>query len=319
MVKYVLRRFCEMIITLFLIGTATFFLLSAIPGNALTGTIEKLPEEVQTNIIAKYGYDKPVIERYFLTLKNVVVEHEFGESITHPGQTLSSMIKEKMPISTRLGIQQVVVGVTIGLILGIIAAIKRGTPLDYTIVFLAMLLVSMPSLVISLLLQKYFAGGELLSLPIIGWPSGQELWFGGWEYTILPTLAGACGYIAYYSRLMKTSMLDSINQEYTLTARAKGLSEFQIITKHVLRNSFIPIVTVLPGTIAGVISGSLFIEKVFAIPGVGQYFLNSIYERDVPMIMGQTIFYTIIYLFVIFITDILYPMVDPRISIVESK
>lgn len=315
MFKYVLRRCGEMILTLFLIYTATFFLLAAIPGNALTGTIEKLPKTVQETMIAKYGYDKPVFERYLINTKNIIFKKEFGESITNPGQTLTSVIKEKMPVSARLGIQQVILGVTVGLILGIISAIRRGTPADYGIVLTAMILVSTPSLVMSLLLQKYCAGGSTFQLPIIGWPSGKQLWFGGWKFTILPTIAGACGYIAHYSRLMRTSMLESINKEYTLTARAKGLSEFKIITRHVFRNSFIPIVTILPGTIAGVIGGSLFIERVFAIPGIGQYFLDSIYSRDVPMIMGQTMLYTIIYLFVILITDILYPIVDPRIKI----
>ena len=124
----------------------------------------------------------------------------------------------------------------------------------------------MPSLVISLLLQKYCANGDLFKLPIIGWPKGKELWFGGWKYTILPTIAGSCSFIAYYSRLTKTSMLESINQEYTLTARAKGLSEMQVVKNHVVRNSFIPIITVLPTTVASILTGSLFIERVFSIP-----------------------------------------------------
>lgn len=319
MVKYIIRRLCEAIVTIFLIATSTFFLLEAVPGNALTGEIEKLPAEVQQNIMAKYGYDKPVIERYFITMKNAIVNQDFGESIVKPGETLSSVMKAKVPVSARLGIQQILVGVTIGIILGIIAAIKRGTIVDYIIVFLAMAFASLPSLVISLLLQKYCAGGDILGLPIIGWPTGDELWFGGWKYTILPTLAGAIGYMAGYSRLTRTSMLECINEEYTLTAEAKGLSKYQIIKRHVIRNSSIPIVTCLPLTISGVIGGSLFIEKVFSIPGIGQYFLQSIYARDLPMIMGQTIFYSMVYIVVIFITDILYTIVDPRISIVTHK
>ena len=317
MAKYIARRFCEMVLTLFLVGTATFFLLSALPGNALTGKIEKFPEQIQEQMIKKYGYDKPVLERYVITLKNFVVDGNFGESINRPGETLSQVIKTRMPASARLGIQQIFLGVTLGIILGIISAMKRATVVDYIILVGAMILVSMPSLVVSLLLQKYCAGGSLLQLPIIGWPSGSDLWFGGWEYTILPTIAGACSYLAYYTRLMKTSMLECINQEYTLTARAKGLSEIKVIVRHVLRNSFIPLVTVLPMTVSGIIDGSLFIEKVFAIPGRGNYFLEAIYGRDVPMIMGQTIFYAAIFVVVIFITDILYTVVDPRIRITK--
>lgn len=319
MTKYIARRFGEMILTLFLIATSTFFLLGVIPGNALTGKIEKFPEKIQEQMLAKYGYDKPLLERYVITMKNMVFKGDFGQSVNRPGESLNTILRDKMPISTRLGVQQVAVGVTLGIILGIIAAMKRATAIDYIILVVAMILISMPSLVLSLLLQKYgAANSNFFNLPIIGWPSGKDLWFGGWEYTILPTIAGACGYIASYARLMKTSMLDVINQEYVLTARSKGLSEFKVVTRHILRNSFIPIITVLPMTIAGVISGSLFIERVFAIPGIGKYFVEAVQGRDIPMVMGQTIFFSAIYLVVIFVTDILYTVVDPRIKIVKG-
>lgn len=315
--KYITRRFFEMIITLFLIGTATFFLLGAIPGTAIDKKIQKLPEATKQVVIEKYGYDKPIVERYFITLKNYIVNQEFGESIVRAGDTVSSIVKAKMPVSARLGIQQILVGVTLGLLLGIIAAMNRGKIVDYIILVGAMLFASVPPLVLSLLLQKYMAKGAIFNLPIIGWPKGDELLFGGWKYTILPTLAGAGIYLAYYTRLMKTSMLDSINQEYTLTARSKGLSEFAIVRKHVFRNSFIPIITVLPVAISGVISGSFFIERVFAIPGAGQYFIQATTDRDVPILMGLTLLYAAIYIIAIFISDILYTVVDPRIRLVK--
>lgn len=317
MIKYVVRRFFEMIITLYLIGTATFFLLSAIPGTAIDKKIQKLPEQTKQIVIAKYGYDKPVMERYVLTLKNYIIKGEFGESLVHAGDTVSSIVKNKMPISSRLGIQQIVVGVSLGIILGVIAAMNRGKLIDYIILVGVMILASVPSLVLSLLLQKYLAKGPIFNLPIIGWPKGADLWFGGWKYTILPTLAGAGTYLAYYARLMKTSMLDSINQDYTLTARSKGLSEVDIVKKHVLRNSFIPIITVLPVAISGVISGSFFIERVFAIPGAGQYYIQASNDRDIPILMGLTLLYALIYLIAIFITDILYTVIDPRIRLVK--
>ncbi|MGG7144069.1 ABC transporter permease [Clostridium nigeriense] len=317
MAKYIVRRFVEMIITLYLIGTATFFLLAAIPGTAIDKKIQKLPEQTKQIVIAKYGYDKPVVERYFITLKNYIIKGEFGESLVHAGDTVSSIVKNKMPVSSRLGIQQIVVGVSLGIILGIVAAMNRGKTIDYVILVGVMLLASVPSLVLSLLLQKYLAKGAILNLPIIGWPKGADLWFGGWKYTILPTIAGAGAYLSYYARLMKTSMLDSINQDYTLTARSKGLSESAIVRKHVLRNSFIPIITVLPVAISGVISGSFFIERVFAIPGAGQYFIQAANDRDIPILMGLTLLYALIYLIAIFITDILYTVVDPRIRLVK--
>ncbi len=317
MIRYVVRRFIEMIITIYLIGTATFFLLAAVPGTAIDKKIQKLPEQTKQIVIAKYGYDKPVMERYLITLKNYVVKGEFGESLVHAGDTLSSIVKNKMPVSSRLGIQQIIVGVSLGIILGIIAAMNRGKIIDYVILLSVLILASVPSLVLSLLLQQYLAKGPIFNLPIIGWPKGADIWFGGWKYTILPTLAGAGTYLAYYARLMKTSMLDSINQDYTLTARSKGLSEVEIVKKHVLRNSFIPIITVLPVAISGVISGSFFIERVFAIPGAGQYFIQASNDRDIPILMGLTLLYALIYLITIFITDILYTVVDPRIRLVK--
>lgn len=317
--KYLIRRVGEMIITLYLIITATFFLLAAIPGNALTAKIVKLPATVQETIMEKYGYNKPVMERYLVIMKNMVLEGDFGTSIVRPGDTFSKNLKDRLPVTIRLSVQQILVGVTVGILLGIIAAMKRGTVWDHTILLMSMLLVSVPSLVISLLLQKYGANGDLLKLPIIGWPKGKDLWFGGWKYTILPTIAGACSFIAYYSRLTKTSMLESINQEYTLTARAKGLSEVQIVKNHVLRNSFIPIITVLPTTVAGVLTGSLFIERVFSIPGMGRYYIEAVQGRDIPIVLAGTTFYAIITVITMLVTDILYGIVDPRIKIVGGK
>ncbi|WP_313071321.1 ABC transporter permease [Lacrimispora sp.] len=319
MAKYIMRRVLEMLITLLLIVTATFFLLSAIPGNALTSKIAKLPKTVQTKIIQKYGYDKPVIERYVITMKGLIIKGDFGESIIRPGETFVKNLKAKLPVTIRLSIQQILLGVTAGILLGIIAAMKRGSYWDKLILVGAMFLVSMPSLVISLLLQKYCANGDFLKLPIIGWPKGKELWLGGWKYTILPTIAGSCSFIAYYSRLTKTSMLESINQEYTLTARAKGLSEMQIVKNHVIRNSFIPIITVLPSTVAGILTGSLFIERVFSIPGMGRYYIEAVQGRDIPIVLAGTTFYAIITVITMLITDILYGIVDPRIKIGAGK
>lgn len=319
MAKYIARRVMEMLVTLFLIVTATFFLLSAIPGNALTSKIAKLPQTVQTKIIEKYGYDKPVAERYVITMKGLIINGDFGESIIKPGETFNKNLKAKLPVTVRLSIQQILLGVTLGILLGIIAAMKRGSFWDKVILVGAMILVSMPSLVVSLLLQKYCANGELLKLPIIGWPKGKDLWFGGWKFTILPTIAGSCSFIAYYSRLTKTSMLESINQEYTLTARAKGLSEMQIVKNHVVRNSFIPIITVLPTTVAGILTGSLFIERVFSIPGMGRYYIEAVQGRDIPIVLAGTTFYAIITVITMLITDILYVIVDPRIKIGAGK
>lgn len=311
--KYVIRRFFEIIFTLFIVATATFFLLAAVPGDPLVERAEKLPPQIRENLYKKYGLDKPILERYVITMKGLT-KGDFGESIIYPGQTVQSIIKEKLPASARLGLQQMVLGVSIGLILGIIAAVKKGSWIDYLIVITTIFLISIPHLIFGLILQKMFAG-KLGWFPVIGWPKGKDLWFGGWKYTVLPTLTGCFAYIATYARLLKTSMLDVIHQDYTLTAKAKGLSEKQVILKHVLRNSFIPVITILPMSIGMCITGSFFIERIFSIPGIGMYYINAVNGRDLPIIMGETIIIATLYIALIFITDILYSVVDPRIRV----
>lgn len=315
-VLYLFKRLLVMLFTLFIIATATFFLLAATPGDALSARVEKLPDVVAQRLYAKYGLDKPLMERYFITMKGLLVG-DFGESIVYQGETVQSIIRQKGPVSARLGLQQMLLGVTIGLLLGILAAVKKGSFWDYFVVFLSILLISVPSLIFALMLQQVFAG-KLGWFPVIGWPT-TNIWFGGWKYTILPTLAGCFGYIAAYARLLKASMLDVMNHDYILTAESKGLTHREVILHHVLRNSFIPIVTELPMTIAMCITGSFFIESVFSIPGLGLYYVNAVAAQDVTIVMGETVIISAIYIVVVFLTDILYTIVDPRIRIRGGK
>ena len=311
MLKYTVRRFFEMILTLFIIATATFFMLEAVPGDPLSERVERLPESVAENLYHKYGLDKPTMERYVITMKGML-KGDFGESVRMPGYDIHKLLEETLAPSARLGLQSIIVGIGLGLLLGILAAMFKGTWIDYLIVFFSVLMISVPTLIFGLLLQKYVAG-ELGWFPIIGWPKGKELWFGGWKYTILPTLSGCFSYVATYSRLLKTSMLDVINQDYVLAARAKGLSELQIVRRHILRNAFIPIITVLPMSIAFALTGSFFIEKIYSIPGFGRYFIEAIQARDLSIVMGQTVLMAALYIAVVFLVDILYTLVDPRI------
>lgn len=306
-----------MIFTLFVIATATFFLLAAVPGDALTARTDKMPEQIKENLYRKYGLDKPILERYVITMKGLL-KGDFGESIIFEGETVPSILKTKGPISIRLGVQQLILGVGVGLIFGVLAAVKKGTWVDYLVVTFSIILISVPHLIFGMLLQKVFAG-TLRWFPVIGWPKGDELWFGGWRYTVLPTLTGCFVYIASYARLLKTSMLDVMNQDYILTAESKGLSRWQVIRKHVIRNSFIPIITNLPMSIAMCITGSFFIEKIFSIPGIGLYYVNAVSGRDVTIVMGQTVIIAAMYIVVVFMTDILYTVVDPRIRIRGGK
>ncbi len=314
--KYLLKRLAIMVLTLYIIATATFFLLALTPGDALSQRVERLPDKVAERLYARYGLDKPVMERYWITMKGLL-HGDFGESIIYEGETVQSIIREKGPVSARLGIQQMLLGVTLGLLLGILAAVKKGSIWDYLVVCLSILLISVPNLIFALLLQQTFAG-RLHWFPVIGWPT-EGGWLGGWEYTVLPTLAGCFGYIASYARLLKAAMLDVMGQDYILTAESKGLSHKEVILHHVIRNSFIPIITRLPMSVAMCITGSFFVESVFSIPGLGLYYVNAVAAKDVTIVMGETVIIAAIYIFVIFLTDILYTVVDPRIRISGTR
>lgn len=310
------KRAVELLISLFLIATATFFLLAAIPGDALSAQTDRLPEEARAQVYKNSGLDKPVLERYALTV-NSMLHGEFGESIVTPGETLSGALKEKLPASARLGLQQMIIGIPLGLLLGILAAVYKNTWIDRSVTVVSLLLISVPSLVLGLLLQSFF-GGKLGLFPIIGWPEDSEMWLGGWSYTILPTIAGGMSYIAAYARLLKNSMLDVLSSNYIQTAYAKGISGRKVIMHHVVRNAFIPLITSLPVTIAFGITGSVFIESIFVIPGIGQFFVQALTNRDVPIILGETVFLATIYIVSLFVTDVFYTLVDPRIKLVDE-
>ncbi|MBU7557789.1 ABC transporter permease [Weissella paramesenteroides] len=316
MLRMIAKRAVELLISLFLIATATFFLLAAIPGDALSAQTDRLPEEARAQVYKNSGLDKPVLERYAITV-NSMLHGEFGESIVTPGETLSGALKEKLPASARLGLQQMIIGIPLGLLLGILAAVYKNTWIDRSVTVISLLLISVPSLVLGLLLQSFF-GGKLGLFPIIGWPEDSEMWLGGWSYTILPTIAGGMSYIAAYARLLKNSMLDVLSSNYIQTAYAKGISGRKVIMHHVVRNAFIPLITSLPVTIAFGITGSVFIESIFVIPGIGQFFVQALTNRDVPIILGETVFLATIYIVSLFVTDVFYTLVDPRIKLVDE-
>lgn len=315
MTKYIIRRVVEMLFVLFIISSATFFMVNAVPGNPILNKMEKFSDSVKQQMLAKYGYDKPLGQRYLMTM-NGILHFDFGTSLTFPGQTMQSIIKAKLPVSARLGIQTLIFGTVIGVLLGILAAMNRGTWIDYIIIFTAILFISVPSFIFALGLQKTL-GGKVF--PIIGWPEGKDLWFGGWKYTVLPTISGAVGTIAGYTRTLKTSMLDIVNQDYVLTAKSKGLSTSRIVRKHIFRNSLIPFVAGFPAQVMFCIVGSFFIERVFAIPGLGMYYVEAVQNNDLPIVMGTTVIETAMFLVSVLLSDILYPIVDPRIRITGGK
>jgi oligopeptide transport system permease protein len=305
MLKYTLRRFVYMLITLWLIITFTFVLMKNLPGDPFGEASQKIPKDVKVILMKQYGLDKPLWEQYTHYIGNVL-KGDLGVSFQFPTRKVTDVIKQGFPASLELGIVSTIISIIIGLALGITAALKHNKWQDYSAMFIAVLGVSIPSFVLGPILS-YYVGVKL------GWlPAG--LWKGP-KYMILPAFALSFQTIAILARLMRTSMLDVLNMDFIKTAKAKGLGKFSIISKHTIRNAILPVITILGPIFVNVITGTLIVEKIFSVPGLGEQFVASVYSNDYTMISGLTIFYATILMVVLFITDIIYGFVDPRIRL----
>lgn len=305
MVKFILRRFLYALITLWLIASFTFVLMKNLPGNPLGEGAEKIPKATRDMLLKQYGLDKPLWEQY-LTFLNNIIHGDLGASFQFPAHKVTDIIKQAFPSSLELGLISIAIAIIAGLTLGIIAALKHNKAGDYTAMFIAILGVSIPSFVLGPLLS-YYVGVKWGILP-------AGLWKGP-SYRILPAIALSFGTIAILARLMRTSMLDVLNQDYIKTAKSKGLSNFTVVVKHTIRNAILPVITIIGPIFVNVITGTLVVEQIFSVPGLGKHFVSSVYSNDYTMISGLTIFYSAILILVIFITDIVYGFVDPRIRL----
>lgn len=265
-----------------------------------------MPESVRENLNRYYNLDKPKIVQYGLYLKSVVIDMDFGPSLKSSTLTVNDYISKGFPVSFHLGIQSLIIAISFGLILGIIASLNRNRWPDYIAMILAIIGVSVPSFILATILINYFAV-EWRLLPVATWKS--------WAHTILPSISLAMLPMAYIARLMRSSMLEVMGQDYILTATAKGLSKSTIVIKHAIRNAILPVVTVIGIIAANLVTGSFIVESIFGIPGMGDMFVNGIFNRDYPVILGSTIFYSAILIFLIFIVDVAYTWIDPRIKV----
>ena len=305
MAKYVTKRIIYMIITLFLIASFTFFLMKMLPGSPISSAPKLTPEQLAV-VEAKYGLDKPLPEQYLQYLGNMV-KLEFGVSFQFKGADVTQLIINRAGPSFQLGIQALVLGTLIGIILGMIAALKQNTVWDYGSTLIAIFGLSIPSFVFATLLQ-YWVGVKWELLPV-------ALWKNGFSSSIMPTIALAIGPLATAARFVRTEMVEVLSSDYILLAKAKGASRFEIAFKHAFRNALIPLITVMGPLAAGLVTGSLVVEQIFAIPGIGEQFVKSINMNDFPIIMGTTMFYSFLLIVIIFIVDILYGIIDPRIRL----
>ncbi|MFD2209834.1 oligopeptide ABC transporter permease [Virgibacillus halophilus] len=304
MTKYVLQRILYMVITLFIIASITFFLMKFLPGTPFQNE-EKLSEEQVQILNEKYGLDKPIPVQYANYLANIV-KGDLGVSFQFDNQPVTDLLINRMGPSLQLGFQAMFIGTIIGIFLGVIAAMFQNTWIDYGSTFLAVLGKSIPSFVFAALLQ-YYIGVKLQWLPVASWD--------GFSSSIMPTIALAIFPIATAARFMRTELIEVLGSDYIQLAKAKGNSRMEVSIKHAVRNALIPIITVLGPMAVGLMTGSMVVEQIFAIPGIGEQFVKSIQTNDFPIIMGTTIFFAFLLTVIILIVDILYGIIDPRIRL----
>ena len=302
MAKYVVKRVLLAILTIFIVSAITFFSMYAIPGGPFSSE-KALSPAVMAALEARYGLDQPVPVQYFNYMTRLITEHDFGVSLK-TGRDVFETITTGMKVSAKLGLSAAAVAVVFGLIFGSLAALNRGKLVDRVIVFITTLATSAPSFVLATLLLLVFS----IQLGL------APAWSANNQSYVLPVISLCMYPMAYITRLTKTSMLDALNQDYVRTARAKGVATYKVIFKHALRNALIPVVTYVGPMVAFIITGSMVVETIFSTGGLGSYFVTSINNRDYTLIMGVTIFLAILMVTANLITDIVYKLIDPRIT-----
>lgn len=308
MLRYILERVIAGVITILILITITFFMMHAIPGSPFVKGEQPMPQAVLDRIEEKYGLDDPLFIQYLTYLKNIA-QGDFGISFKKSDVAVNDIINRGFPVSAKVGAVAIVISVLIGAALGIVSAVKRASLFDSASMVFATVGISVPTFVTAVLLLYLFAGVFKI-LPTYGLTS--------WRHYILPVTCLSFSPIAYIARMTRSSMLEVMQQDYIRTARAKGVREFFVIIKHGLRNAVLPVVTYLGTLVAGLLTGSFIIERLYAIPGIGKYYVESIGARDYNVILGMTVFFGIFVVICNLIVDILYGIIDPRVKIAEK-
>ena len=303
MTKYVLKRIGISIVTIFVLVSVVFFLARLMPGGPFNDP--KMSATAKANLSAYYGFDKPVLEQY-LTYLNNLIHGNFGFSTKYPSRTVNDLLAGAFPFSADLGIRALCFAISFGLVFGIISALNRGNKIDLFFVIVAVIGTSVPDFIMGAILQYFFA---------IKWGLFPIAQYRGFSYTILPAVGLGFYTMASVSRIMRASMLEVVQQDYIKTARSKGISKFRVTWKHQIRNAIMPVITILGPTVAAVLTGTFVIESLFAIPGMGKYYVESVQNNDYSLILGMTAFYGTFLVFCNMIVDILYGIVDPRVRI----
>ena len=310
MVRYTLVRFAGMLGVLVAISILTFVIMHSIPGGPLDPLKMPVSATTQKNLDAKYGFDKPLYEQY-LRYMWAALHGDLGVPFQSPGETVVGLLARTWKVSAIVGGISLIIAYVVGMALGFISAVRQNTWVDYFATTLAVAGVVTPSFVVALLLILVLSLGLQL-LPTGGWGDS-------WQQAIMPILAFSFGLIAIVARFTRNSVIEVLRSDFVRAARAKGLSQRAVLRRHVLRNALTPVVTIAGPMFAGVITGSFFIETIFRVPGIGQYFTTSAFQRDYPMIMALTLLYAALITVVYFITDLLYAWIDPRVRVAAGE
>lgn len=307
MLRYTLKRLLYMVISLFIIISITFFLMKLMPGSPFND--EKLSEEQKTMLNEKYGLNDPLPIQYGNYMANVV-KGDFGNSFQYDNQPVWDLIKPRLVPSFQMGLFSMIIGIIVGLLLGVIAATRQNTWVDYLATFISVIAISVPSFVLAVLLQYVFAV-RLQWFPVAGWE--------GISTAILPSLALSAVVVATVARYIRAEMIEVLSSDYILLARAKGNSTQRVLFGHALRNALIPVITILVPMLASILTGTLTIENIFGVPGLGDQFVRAITTNDFSVIMAITLLFSTLFIVSIFIVDILYGLIDPRIRLQGGK
>ncbi|WP_117170885.1 oligopeptide ABC transporter permease [Paraliobacillus sediminis] len=308
MAKYILQRLGYMLATLIIIATFSFILMKMLPGSPLTAE-QKVTEAQREIILDKYGLNDPVPIQYLRYMGNLA-QGDLGISFQMKNQPVTDILLSRIPVSAQLGIQALLIGTFLGMLLGLVAAIRNNSWMDYSANIISVIGISIPSFIFAGLMQ-YFIGVRLGLLPVAFWGTFQQ--------TIMPTIALAIFPMAISARFLRTEMIEVLGSDYIVTARAKGVTKAGILFKHGLRNALIPLVTVMGPMAVSLMTGTLVIEQIFSIPGIGEQFVRSIMTNDFSIIMGTTLFFAFFFIFIILVIDILYGIIDPRIRLAGGK
>ncbi|MGK0183022.1 MAG: oligopeptide transport system permease protein [Halioglobus sp.] len=298
----------SMLVTMFVIVSATFFLMKALPGDPFTEE-KAIPKEILESLNKHYGLDKPIHIQYLTYLKSVAM-WDLGPSFKYKGRSVNQIINSGFPVSLILGLEALFLALSMGISLGVLASLHQNKWQDHTAMLVAIIGISVPSFILASLLQYVFAL-QLHIFPIARW--------GTFMHSVLPAVSLALLPTAFIARLTRSNMLEILQQDYIKTAKAKGLSQWTVVTHHAVPNALLPVLTYLGPLAANILSGSFVVEKIFGIPGLGQWFVTSIQNRDYTVIMGTTVFYSILLLASVFVIDVLYGYLDPRIKIQNTE